>query len=232
MKKLLIFWIPIVALILATIDGFRSIPWMFEELGLIENLTVIFLLGAIVLLAIHAARCFKSLRPLDKMVLLVLVAGSVYFAGEELSWGQHWGEVALGFETERGRWEGNYQNEMNFHNRDGLLGKLLDDVPRALITLGIAIGGIIFPFFKQKLPYWMARYVPGRDVLLTSVLAVFVSVPNKLLKYVIEGKSKFDSGEMKEFYIALFILLFSLHFIRVSQSESAADLVKDSPEEG
>lgn len=223
MKKNLTLWIPIVALILAIIDGFRSLPWMFEELGVIENLTVLFLLAGIVLLLIHAARHFKLLRPLDKALLLVLVAGSVYFAGEELSWGQHWGEVALGFETEQGRWEGNYQNEMNFHNREGIVGKLLDDIPRAMMTLGIAIGGIVFPFCKGKLPEWIERYVPGRDTLLVSILAVFVSVPNKIVKLLINGKSNFDSGEMKEFYIALFILLFVMNFVGISRGSEAGE---------
>lgn len=54
----------------------------------------------------------------------------------------------------------------------------------------------------------------------SSILAVFVSVPNKLLKLIVNQKSHFDAGEMKEFYIALFILLFVMHFVKVTKKEA------------
>jgi hypothetical protein len=221
MKKVLTLWIPIIALILATIDGFHRMPWMYGELGVIENLTVVFLLLGLGLLLANAKH-FKTMNGLDRMAYVVLILGSIYFAGEELSWGQHWGEKVIGFETEQGRWEGNYQNEMNLHNREGMLKFLLDRLPRTLITIGIALCGIIFPYCKNRLPAWIAKYVPGKEVLVVSLLAVFISVPNKLVKLAIKAKSEFDSGEMKEFYIALFILLFVMHFVRVAKKEVAA----------
>lgn len=218
-KPLLTLWIPIVALVLAIVDGIVHLPWMFEELGVIENFTVIFLLGAIVLLVVRAFRGFGKMKPLDKALLVVMVLGCIYFAGEELSWGQHFGEAALGIKAEAGRWEGNYQNEMNLHNRHGLLGLLLDRLPRSILTGGIALGGIIFPFVKRRLPAWIARYVMGKETLVVAILAVFVSVPNKLMKMFTTADVGFDAGEMKEFYIALFILLFAMNFVRILRAE-------------
>lgn len=220
MKKLLTLWIPVIALILAIIDGFKQLRWMYGELGVIENLTVLFLLGGLVLLMANV-KLFKTMNGLDKLVFVALVLGSIYFAGEELSWGQHWGEKVVGFETPEGRWEGNYQNEMNLHNREGMLKFLLDRLPRTLLTIGIGFCGILFPYCKNRLPQWMARYVPGKELLIVSLLAVFVSVPNKLVKVFVKAKSHFDSGEMKEFYIALFILLFVMHFLRTAKKEAA-----------
>ena len=221
MKRVLTLWIPIVALILATLDGFRSLPWLFDEIGLIENSTALFLVVGLVLLIGHV-RHFKDMTAFDRVVFVVLILGSIYFAGEELSWGQHFGEEWFGVKTAEGRWKGNYQNEMNLHNMSGPMSLLLDRLPRTLMTIGIAIGGIIFPFCEKKLPAWIARYVPGKDALIVSILAVFVSVPNKLVKLFVNHESHFDAGEMKEFYIALFILLFVMHFVKVTKKQAAA----------
>jgi len=222
MKRILTLWIPIVALVLATYDGFQHLPWLFDEIGLIENLTAVFLIAGLVFLVPHAILHFKTMTALDRMLLFVLILGSVYFAGEELSWGQHFGEEFFGVVTEKGRWEGNYQNEMNLHNMSGPMSLLLDRLPRTLMTIGIAIGGIIFPFCEKKLPGWIEKYVPGKEALLVSILAVFVSVPNKLVKLFVNHESHFDAGEMKEFYIALFILLFVVNFVRVTKKRIAA----------
>jgi hypothetical protein len=151
-----------------------------------------------------------------------MVLGSIYFAGEELSWGQH----IFGFSTPEGYKGLNHQKEMNLHNLNGIYRELFDKIPRTLLTIGIFFGGIVFPFCKSKLPDLIRRYVPGKEVLFTSILAVFISVPGKFLKHghdkvELEGMEKmkgggprFDGGEMKELYIALFILLFAIFFIR------------------
>lgn len=226
--KLLTLWLPAACAIGALINSFVPIPYFYEELGIIENLTVIFLIGALIRLAIYGFQNFKGMAPMDKALLVVMMLGCIYFAGEELSWGQH----LAGFNTPESIRRMNYQNEMNLHNTEGFLGDLLDKIPRTILTLGILIGGIILPFCRSKVPAWIARYVPGKEVLLVSILAVFISVPAKILKAagghpVRSGSSgheklfeaRFDGGEMKEMYIALFILLFALHFIRLMKAE-------------
>lgn len=220
--KFLTFWIPAVCLIGAVINTLTPIPFFYEELGIVENLTVIFLISTMISLLVYGIRNFKSMEPMDQALLVVMVLGSIYFAGEELSWGQH----LLGFETSDGMKAINYQKEMNLHNSKGLLGDLLDKIPRNLLTAGICLGGIVFPFCREKVPAWIRRYVPGKEVVFVSVLAVFVSVPEKFLKMAGRGdllkgsgenkfhEARFDGGEMKEMYIALFILLFTIGFLR------------------
>jgi hypothetical protein len=226
--KFLTLWLPAACAIGAMINSFVPIPFFYEELGIIENLTVIFLLWALIALAVYAFKHFKTLRPLDKALVVVMMLGSIYFAGEELSWGQH----LAGFETPESIREKNYQNEMNLHNTEGIVGDLLDKIPRNLLTVGIFVGGIVFPFIRRKLPAWVERYVPGKEIVFVSVLAVFISVPPKLFKMAglqpertaAEGREKFlearfDGGEMKEMYIALFILLFALNWLRMVRNE-------------
>ncbi len=224
--KFLTFWLPAACLVGSLINAFTPIPFFYEELGIIENLTVIFLIAALISLVIYGVKNFGSMAPMDKALLFVLILGSIYFAGEELSWGQH----LFGLSTPEQMRELNYQNEMNLHNTKGFVGDLLDKIPRNILTLGIAIGGIIMPFCLRKIPAWIRRYVTGKDVVFVSVLAVFISVPAKLLKAgghhhvkaATETKfyeARFDGGEMKEMYIALFILLFTLHFIRMLKAE-------------
>jgi hypothetical protein len=220
--KFLTLWIPAACLVGSIINTFYAIPFFYEEMGIIENLTVIFLISAMISLLVYGFRNFKSMEPLDKALLVVLVLGSIYFAGEELSWGQHF----LGFETSESVRAMNYQKEMNLHNSKGLVGDLLDKIPRNLLTVGIFIGGIVFPFCRAKVPAWIRRYVPGKEVVFVSVLAVFVSVPEKFFKMAGRGdllkgsggnkfnEARFDGGEMKEMYIALFILLFTIAFLR------------------
>lgn len=226
--KFLTLWLPAACAIGAMINSFVPIPFFYEELGIIENLTVIFLVWALIALAVYAFKHLKTMRPLDQALVVVMILGSIYFAGEELSWGQH----LAGFETPESIRERNYQNEMNLHNTEGIVGDLLDKIPRTILTVGIFIGGIVFPFIRRKLPAWIERYVPGKEVVFVSVLAVFISVPPKLFKMAglhpertaSEGREKFlearfDGGEMKEMYIALFILLFALNLLRLLRNE-------------
>ncbi len=69
---------------------------------------------------------------------------SLYVAGEELSWGQwlfHWQTPA--------EWELlNDQGETNLHNTSSWL----DQKPKALLQIGVLVGGIILPLLKLLKP--------------------------------------------------------------------------------
>ena len=181
-----------------------------------ENLTVLFLTSSIFILLIRGFRGFGKIRPLDRMVVIVLLLGVIYFLGEEISWGQHF----LGFGTPEAYRELNYQGETNLHNLGGeVYKKLFDRLPRLLVGIGILFVGVIFPFIPGKLPEWIRRYVPGKEVVLTAILAVCISWPNKVYKMVFHANSNFDAGEAKEMFIALFILLFCLAFLAMLKRE-------------
>jgi hypothetical protein len=172
------------------------------EAGIIENMTVIFLLMAI-------GFCVSSLRLakriglpiLVKAWLIVLILGSAYFALEEISYGQH----VFGWETADTWRDLNDQEETNLHN----LHAIFDQVPRALLTLGIFVGGIILPIYRhfrgirldpESRFYWM---YPTLDCVTIGLLVVLIRPISSL-----SGLEVTDTGEVKENLFALFIFLY------------------------
>lgn len=81
-----------------------------SEQGVIENLTVVALLGGAVICVRRAWRSRRGRR--FRVATLLLAALFVVAAGEELSWGQR----LLGLETPQFFQQHNIQRETNFHN--------------------------------------------------------------------------------------------------------------------
>ena len=91
---------------------------------------------------------------------------------------------------------------------------LFDQVPRALLSLGILIGGVILPLYRHfraiKLDessrfYWQW---PTLDCVTIGLMVILI----RPVLTVVETKA-INTGEMKENLIALFILLYcvSIH---------------------
>ena len=177
------------------------------EAGMVEVATFVFLLIAI-------GFCVSSLavtrRPglsgFLKTWLLILIAGAAYFALEEISYGQHmfgWGTADS--------WKAlNDQDETNLHN----VHALFDQVPRALLTLGILVGGVILPLYRyfRNIPlaesnrfYWQW---PTLDCVTIGLLVILIRPFQEIF-----DTDVISTGETKELLFALFILLYcvSLH---------------------
>jgi hypothetical protein len=189
--------------------------WMDGELGLIENLTVAFLVAALVL----CLQCYRERRRVGWRFFgptaLAAAAGLSFFAGEETSWGQHW----FGFDPPRGIASRNDQGELNLHN-DPLLGPLFDQLPRFGLTVGVLVGGIVGPFVRR------ARGLSGRDFaspgpsgwmwppfecLPAALLTSTVTLPAKVyeaLDRTLPPLLDFGPGETKECCLALFLLVY------------------------
>jgi len=116
--------------------------WLYGEAGAIEWLTVVFLLAAIV----YGARVLRLAAGRGPRWLVVwallLLLGAVYFAGEELSWGQH----VFQWTTPETWRQLNPQQETNLHN----VHALFDQLPRALLTLAAFVGGIVVPLYRRR----------------------------------------------------------------------------------
>ncbi len=177
------------------------------EAGVVENMTVLFLVVAI-------GFCVASLRKagrlelsgLQKGWLVLLILGAAYFALEEISYGQH----MFGWGTADTWKELNDQDETNLHN----VHALFDQVPRAILTLGILIGGVILPLYRHfrrielteaNRFYWQW---PTLDCVTIGLLVIFI----RPILSVFETEL-INTGETKENLFALFILLYciSLH---------------------
>ena len=176
--------------------------WLSGEAGIIENLTVLFLLAAI-------GFCVASMRSASRQKiggylrpwLFLMILGSAYFALEEISYGQH----LFGWGTSEGWKELNDQDETNLHN----VHAIFDQVPRMLLTLGILIGGIVLPLYRRfrgitleasNRLYWQW---PTIDCVTVGLLVIFVRPLMSVFEIVF-----FSAGEIKENFFALFILLY------------------------
>ena len=177
------------------------------ESGMVEIATFLFLV-------IGIGFCFSSLtvtRRLElsgylKGWLLLLIIGAAYFALEEISYGQH----MFGWGTSDSWKELNDQDETNLHN----VHALFDQVPRALLTLGILVGGVVLPLYRHfrdfRLDesnrfYWQW---PTLDCVSIGLLVILI----RPIQSVIDS-DVISTGESKEMFFALFILLYcvSLH---------------------
>ena len=177
------------------------------EAGMVE-------LGTFLFLVIAIGFCVSSLavtRRLGmsgflKTWLLILIAGAAYFALEEISYGQH----MFGWATADSWKELNDQGETNLHN----VHALFDQVPRALLTLGILVGGVILPIYRyfRHIPlaesnrfYWQW---PTLDCVTIGLMVILIRPFQEVF-----DTDVISTGETKELFVALFILLYcvSLH---------------------
>lgn len=172
------------------------------EAGIIENMTVLFLLAAIGFCISGISLANRQRLPsLLKAWLFIMILGSAYFALEEISYGQH----MFGWGTADSWKELNDQDETNLHN----VHAMFDQVPRTLLTLGILIGGIMLPLYRHfrglRLDeshrlYWQW---PTLDCLTIGLLVILIRPVLSLVDV-----DFINTGEMKENLFALFILLY------------------------
>jgi len=173
---------------------------------LVEKKTVGLLVLALFMTIYVMVRFGESLHIVVKVFLLFYCMGCIYFAGEEASWGQHW----LGWETGDYFLAINDQQETNFHNTS----KWLDRVPKAMVSLFIFIGGVVVPLWSfckkrafnyNKLWWWL---YPTWVCLPTAIFASVATWPSKIERATDVNFYFNQAQEVKELYIAYFILLF------------------------
>ena len=202
------------------------LTWMHGEFGLVENLTVLFLvLGVFSALKLWTLRTRVESRLFGPFAL-VMAAGCFFFAGEEASWGQHW----LGFEVPDVVAARNEQGEFNLHN-DPLLETVFDQLPRNLLTLAALIGGVCAPLLlRRRRRIWPAFGSPGVTgwiwptavCLPSALLALLANLPKKLTGDHIPRAIDFSGGETKEMALALFLMLYLTTLRRELQERSRA----------
>lgn len=174
------------------------------ESGLVEIGTVVFLVIAIGFCVSGLSIAGRlGLGGLLKAWLVLMILGSAYFALEEISYGQH----LFGWEAGETLAELNDQQETNLHN----IHAIFDQVPRAVLTLGILIGGIILPLYRKfrgiRLDessrfYWQW---PTLDCVTIGLLVILIRPVLSLIDTEI-----INTGETKESLFALFIMLYCI----------------------
>jgi hypothetical protein len=207
-------WFPPLILVLAAaLRGYDDAlyrAWIESEQGLVENLTALVLIPAIGfgLVAFRRRGALPAwwLGPW----LLLLVAGSVYIALEELSWGQQW----FGWATPDWAAAVNDQGETNLHNTSSWL----DQKPRSLFLVWVVVAGLVVPYLARRKGWsfdprrdWRHWFWPSPIVVPTACLAVLIRIPDylgeafaTLAPYLLV----FRYAEYQEYFYALFLLLY------------------------
>jgi hypothetical protein len=193
------------------------------ENGVTETLTVVFLLAGIGI----AVRLFMRRREAGSRWfapwMLLLAAGCLVFAGEEISWGQHW---AL-FEVPEEIAARNDQGEFNLHN-DPLLEPVFDFWARNALSWGALVGGVILPIIRRRAGYGALDprapslwnwFVPSMTCVPTAAMVCLVTLPPRV--FGLRGIPTpypfpwdISWSETKEFYISLLLLIYLLALAR------------------
>jgi len=175
--------------------------------GVVENATWLVLVPGIIagFIAFANRRYFPDAR-LGWTTLLCTLA-CIFFAGEEISWGQHF----FGWEAGETFREINKQQETNLHNTSSWL----NQKPRAFVEWGVIIAGLILPLRRRlrgsrsepsEFSYW---FWPTNIVVPTALIFFILECSyyyQKVTREVIPGWL-FDR-EVKEYYVALFLSLY------------------------
>ena len=177
------------------------LPEMHSEGGPIESLQFIFMSIAC-LLAAYLLVCIED-RFL-KLWVAILLAGSIYITGEEISWGQHlfewytpefWSQV-------------NDQNETNLHNTSSWL----DQKPRLLLFIGMVIGGIVFPLLRRyrpsALPQKFDSIYPQDYIFVTALGVLLPYLAHEIAEHFFDAAMFHRVSEVQELYMYYFILLY------------------------
>lgn len=214
LHKLVWLVLPIVVAALpyiARILGPHTDAYVYGEKGIIENITVVFLLIAIIssLMFLYAKEKikFKSL----KVWMVIFLLGAIYYAGEEMSWGQHF----FGWGTPESWTEFNDQQETNLHNTAAIF----DQIPRTLLSLAALIGGVLIPVYRR-----FKNHIPNNESFFDWLLPTYVCLPAALLSLLVSWHEKIyealdiaipavldiRAGETKECLLALFMMMYAL----------------------
>ncbi len=187
----------------------ESDKYMYTESGVIENITFVSLLVAIIatILFLKASVNFRFL----KIWMFIFLLGSIYYAGEEISWGQHY----FGWATPESWTSVNDQQETNLHNTAAIF----DQIPRTLLSIAALIGGVLIPLFRR-----FKNHSPNEGAFFDWLLPTYVCLPAALLSLLVSWHEKLyelldmsipvvldvRAGETKECLLALFMMMYAL----------------------
>ncbi len=218
-SRLLWLWAPLAILTLSIgvkiYDDFVFSRIILGEYGWIENVTLLVLAMA-VLVGAHLFLSMPVQAPAWlKWWVLIITLGSVFFLGEEASWGQHF----FGWSTESEWSRLNQQDETNLHNLT-TFGFIFDQLPRNLLTAAALVGGVMVPLYRSlrqlqwtpsETNYWLWPTLVCTPAALQGVL---ISVPEKLIDAAQIARpellEQLSPGEFKECFLAFFIMIYLL----------------------
>lgn len=207
-------WLPVLGAGLVFLAGFLAprlyADWIIPEgYGVLEFGQFIIMIAAFVIAVRLLFDPFVRARPFVFAVTFLAALSSLYVAGEEMSWGQHffhWNTPDY--------WVGvNVDDETNLHKTHDIF----DKIPRVTLELGVLVGGLLIPLAAKFKPHLRALrfslFFPPASLVPIALCALSFKLLDE-----IRAKEKFQAFERPsegiEFYLYLFILAFLIVFSR------------------
>jgi hypothetical protein len=190
-----------------------------EGYGALEFAQFLLALWAMIIAARLLFRPFVRARPMVLTVTLIGALGSLYIAGEEMSWGQHF----FHWNTPEYWALVNRQQETNLHNTYYIFEKL----PRSILEIGVAVGGLIVPLAAYVYPWLRAcrvsLFLPAAAIVPTALTAMLFKGLDRLQQLDIMTSPVARPSESVETYLYLFILFyFIVYRRRIDELEAAS----------
>ena len=189
-----------------------------EGYGVLEFAQFLLALWALFIAAGLAFRPFVRARPLVFSVALIGALGSLYIAGEEMSWGQHF----FHWNTPEYWALVNRQQETNLHNTYYIFEKL----PRSILEIGLVVGGILIPLAAHFYPWLRAcrasLFLPAAAIVPVAIAALLFKGLDRLQQLDVITSPAARPSESVETYLYLFILFFFIMYRRrIGELEAA-----------
>lgn len=192
--------------------------WVESEQGVMEMATPLILLAGIYfgIRSLLLGRTKINLR--NYLWLGLVTLGCIYYAGEEISWGQQ----LFGWNTPELFQEINDQNETNLHN----ISSWFDQKPRLLLELWVLTGGILLPAFMavMKKEYesgsWEYWFWPTTICVPDAVISILIKMPERIKDVFGLAPYRFEVrwSELQEFFFAIFLSLYLASiYVRLSK---------------
>jgi hypothetical protein len=185
--------------------------WVIPEgYGVLELSQFVIMLAALTLAVRLLFDPFVRRRPFVLTVTIIAVLSSLYIAGEEMSWGQHF----FHWNTPEYWALVNRQQETNLHNTYAVFEKY----PRAVLEIGVLIGGIVIPIAAAFVPRIRAMrlslFFPPAALLPASLIVFAIKIADVAFQKGHAGELLHRPSETIELYLYCFILAYLIVFTR------------------
>jgi hypothetical protein len=205
------------------IDPHWNGRWMTGESGILETAQFIFMVIGLAIAVQLLFSPFVRRRPLVLAVAAVAALACLFIGGEEVSWGQHiffWQDPSLVSAV-------NDEGEFSIHN----VNKGFERAPRAVLEIGVLIGGLIVPAVCAYMPRLrqsrLALFLPSAALVPTALLMLLFKFDSSFAKYLGEGSVAARSTEAVEVYLYFFVFAYLAIFERrIGELEAAQVAVK------
>ena len=145
--------------------------YIWIENGLVENLQLVLLILAIVIIISSINNYNLKKNKIFKYFLITKLFGLSFVFLEETSWMQHF----LSYNTPEVVANINYQEEFNLHN----ISRIFNEIPRSLVLIWCCFGPILYFFIKNKIKEGMKIILlPSNRIIFISLILIFFTLPN------------------------------------------------------